>query len=292
MERDIRFCITPDDVRLAYSIVGKGQPIVRAGHWLTNLKNDTASPVYGPWIREFSKTNQYIRYDERGSGLSDWNPDILTFDAWIRDLGTVVDHIGLKKFNMLGVSQGAPVGIVYAVKHPEKVSHLVLVGAFGRGWNKRQHTSDEILARSAERTLMGLNWDQDDPAARQVFTSQFIPGGTIEQFDDFNWVQRFSTSARSAVRFWDIMGEVDVRELLPKVSVPTLILHARDDATIPFDWGRELTSMIPNSKFVQLEGKNHILLEQEPAWNRFLSEVREFLGAKELREESSHAQRN
>ncbi len=286
MDQDIHFCRTQDDVRLAYAIAGKGQPIVRAAHWLTHLQYDITSPVFGPWIREFSQGSQYIRYDERGSGLSDWNPDIFTFDAWVRDLGTLVDHIGLKKFDLLGVSQGGPVGIAYAVKHPERVSHLVLIGAFGRGWSKRQLTSDEILARSAARTLMGINWDQENPAARQIFTSHFIPGGTIEQFDDFNRLQRFSTSARNAVQFWDIMGDIDVRDLLPKVSVPTLILHAKNDAAIPFDWGRELASMIPNSKFVPLEGKNHVLLEQEPAWKKFLSEVRGFLGIKEPPEEA------
>ncbi len=281
MDQDIHFCTTPDNVRLAYAIAGRGQPIVRAAHWLTHLQYDIASPVFGPWIREFSKNSQYIRYDERGSGLSDWSPDTFTFDAWVRDLATLVDHIGLKKFDLLGVSQGGPVGLAYAVKHPERVNRLVLVGAFARGWNRRKLSSVETLSRSAARTLMGLNWDQENPGARQIFTSQLIPGGTGEQFDDLNRLQKYSTSAQNAVHFWDIMGDIDIRDLLPKVSVPTLIFHAKDDAAIPFDWGRELASMIPRSKFVPLEGKNHVLLEQEPAWKKFLTEVRAFLGIKE-----------
>jgi len=286
MDQDIHFCTTPDNVRLAYAIAGRGQPIVRAAHWLTHLQHDIASPVFGPWIRELSRDSQFIRYDERGSGLSDWSPDIFTFDAWVRDLGTLVDHIGLKKFDLLGVSQGGPVAISYAVKHPERVNRLVLVGAFARGWNKRQLSSNQILSRSAARTLMGLNWDQENPAARQIFTSHFIPGGTREQFDDFNRLQRYSTSAQNAILFWDTMADIDIRDLPSKVTVPTLILHAKDDAAIPFDWGRELAGMIPNSKFVPLEGKNHILLEQEPAWKEFLSEVRPFLGIKAGPEDS------
>lgn len=287
MEQDIRFCRTNDGVKLAYSTVGTGPPIVRAAHWLTHLQYDLNSPVFGPWIRELSKYNQYIRYDERGCGLSDHDPKDFSFEAWVRDLEALVDHIGLKKFALLGVSQGGPVGIAYTVRHPERVSHLILVGAFARGWNRRDLPPSELVARNAARSIMGLYWGKDNPAARQIFTSHFIPSATLEQMHDFNQLQRVSSSPENAVRFWDTFGDIDVDELLPKVSVPTLILHLRDDSAIPFDWGRELAGMIPNSKFVPLEGKNHVLLEQDTAWKNFLSEVRRFLGIMEVSEESS-----
>jgi pimeloyl-ACP methyl ester carboxylesterase len=126
---------------------------------------------------------------------------------------------------------------------------------------------------------MELGWGQDNPAFRQVFTSLFIPDGSAEQIQWFNDLQRMTISPRNAVRLNEVFGGIDIRELLPQVCTPTLVLHCRNDNVVPFDQGRLLATTIPGARFVPLESRNHILLESEPAWERFVSELRAFLAA-------------
>jgi len=245
------------------------------------LQYDLESPVYRHAVRELSRDNSYIRYDERGCGLSDWDVPDYSFDTWVRDLESVVDSLGLERFSLLGSSQGGPVSIAYAVSHPERVSHLILYGAFARGWKRRNLSSEELEEMNARISLTKTGWGRDNAAYRQIFTSNFIPDGTLEQIRWFNDLQRFSTSPENAVRFLTEFGNIDVLDLLPRISVPTLVLHARQDAMIQFERGRQLASMIPTARFVPLEGKNHFLLEDEPAWTQFLREVRHFIGVRE-----------
>jgi pimeloyl-ACP methyl ester carboxylesterase len=241
--------------------------------------------VYRHWIREFSKHHQYIRYDERGCGLSDWDVD-LSFEAWVRDLETVVDSLGLEKFDLLGVSQGGAVSMAYSVRHPERVNHLVLYGAYARGWGNRNLSPAELEEAEAQITLMKLGWGKDNPSARQIFTSKFIPDATLEEIHAFNDLQKVSTSPENAIRFQSVFKTVNVLDMLPKLSVPTMILHLQEDASVPFWLGREMATRIPNARFIPLEGKDHILLEHDPAWNIFLHEVRDFLGVKETQLDS------
>ena len=136
-----------------------------------------------------------------------------------------------------------------------------------------------VLLAAAMLTLMRLGWGQENAAFRQLFTSQFIPGGTKEQADWFNELQRISTSPADAVRNLKANGEIDVTALLPKVTVPTLVMHARDDARVPFDSGRRLAAGIPGARFVPLQSRNHLILENEPAFGRFVQEIRTFLAS-------------
>jgi class 3 adenylate cyclase/pimeloyl-ACP methyl ester carboxylesterase len=278
----IEFCTARDGAKIAYAITGEGRPLVRAAHYLSHLEFDSESPVWRHWIREMSRHNTYVRYDERGCGLSDQNPLEFSFEAWVSDLETVVDSLGLEKFDLLGVSQGGAVSIAYAVKHPERVDHLVLYGAYARGWGKRtgEVTSPKVLeTRQAMHRLIELGWGQDNPAYRQMFTSLFLPDGGLEQQRWFNELQRVSCSPQNAMRFDNTFADIDITGLLPKVSVPTLILHARNDGVVPFEEGRLLASQIPGARFVSFEGRNHILLEAEPGWHNFLREVRRFTGS-------------
>ena len=274
--QQIRFCTAADDVRLAYATVGEGPPLVKAANWLTHVQYEWQSPVWRHWLREFSRAHTLVRYDERGCGLSDWRVDDLSFEAWVRDLETVVDALELERFPLLGISQGGPVSVAYAVRHPERVSHLILYGSYAVGWRKR--SSPEVASQwEALTMLIQPGWRAENSAFRQVFTSLFIPDGTPEQarwFEDL----LMTTSPEMAVRFEHEFGQIDVREVLPQVQVPTLVLHARDDAVIPISAGQRLAEGIPGARFVALEGNNHILLEHEPAWPRFLAEVRAFLG--------------
>jgi class 3 adenylate cyclase/pimeloyl-ACP methyl ester carboxylesterase len=276
-EQDIRFCQTPDGVRLAYSRIGRGPPLIKTGNWMTHLEYDLESPIWRHLYRELAREHALVRYDARGNGLSDWDVDDVSFEAFVRDLETVADAAGVERFALFGISQGCAVSIAYAVRHPARVSHLVLYGGFAQGWRARARTDAEREQGAAMLTLMRLGWGQENPAFRQLFTSQFIPGGTKEQADWFNELQRVSASPENAARNLLATADVDVTALLPRVAVPTLVLHARGDARAPFEVGRAMAAGIPGARFVPLQSRNHLILESEPAFTRLLEELRAFL---------------
>lgn len=278
MGQKIHFCAAKDGTSIAYGITGSGYPVVRAAHYLSHLSFDFESPVWSHWIRELSKDNMYVRYDERGCGLSDWNPTEFSFEAWVSDLETVVDSIGLDKFNLLGISQGGSVGVAYAARHPERVSRLVLYGSYALGWARRRQNPQDLARREAMNKLIDLGWGKDNPAFRQMFTSLFIPEAGLEQIRWFNELQRVSCTPENALKFDSVFANIDVTKLLPKITAPTLILNAREDSVVPFEQGKLLASQIKGARFVPLEGRNHILLETEPGWKTFLQELRQFIG--------------
>jgi class 3 adenylate cyclase/pimeloyl-ACP methyl ester carboxylesterase len=277
LRQEIRFCTAPGGVQLAYSAIGQGPPLMKTGNWMTHLEYDLESPIWRHLYRELVKDHTLIRYDARGNGLSDRNVDEISFDAFVSDLEAVVDAVELTRFALFGISQGCAISIAYAVRHPERVSHLVLYGGFALGFHKSPRTAAEKEAYDAMTTLMRLGWGQQNAAFRQLFTSQFIPGGTKEQTDWFNELQRISTSPEMAVRNREATNELDVAALLPLVSVPTLVLHARDDALVGFEAGRRMAAGIPGARFVALPGRNHLFLETEPAFGQFLEHTRAFL---------------
>jgi class 3 adenylate cyclase/pimeloyl-ACP methyl ester carboxylesterase len=279
LKQEIRFCTAGDGVQLAYSTIGQGPPLVKPGNWMTHLEYDLESPVWRHFYRELAKEHTVLRYDARGNGLSDRVIPDLTFDAFVSDLEAVVEAAGIARFALLGVSFGCPVAISYAVRHPERVSHLVLYGGYAMGRDKRAHTDAEREENAASLTLTRLGWGKENPAFRQLFTSQFIPGGTKEQADWFNELQRVTISPDMAVRFMEIGGQADVTPLLSRVTMPTLVMHAIDDARVPFDAGRRMAAAIPNARFVSLQGRNHLILEDEPAFGQFLQHLRAFLAS-------------
>ena len=275
-QQEIRFCTASDGVRIAYATSGKGLPLVKAANWLNHLEYDWQSPVWRHLLQELTKDHSLIRYDERGNGLSDWDVADISFDAFVRDLETVIDAAGLDRFALLGISQGCAVSIAYAVRHPERVTHLVLYGGYARGARKRA-SPEAIEQAEAMLTLMRHGWGSENAAFRQIFTSRFIPEATAEQMQWFNDLQRITASPENAVRIRQVIDEIDVDLLLPQVTVPTVVLHCRDDAAVPFEEGRRMASLIPRARFVALEGRNHLILEDELALPRFLEEVRAFL---------------
>ena len=275
LRQEVHFCTAPDGVRIAYAAVGEGPPLVKTANWLNHLEYDWVSPVYGPLLHEIASEHRLVRYDARGNGLSDWDVAEMSFEAFVRDLETVVEATGLKRFPLLGLSQGCATSIAYAVRHPERISHLVLYGSFARG--RRKRGADEFANSDALLTLMRQGWGNENPAFRQIFTSLFIPGGSEEQSRWFTDLQRITTSPDNAVRLRQTVDEIDISDLLPQVQAPTLVLHCRDDAVQPFDEGRRVAAGIPGARFVALEGKNHVPLKGEPAWTRLLDEMRDFL---------------
>lgn len=272
----IKFCTTNDQVRLAYATVGEGPPLVKAANWLSHLELDWDAPIWSPLFRELAQDHHFIRYDERGNGLSDWDVNDISFDAFVEDLEVIVDSLNLEKFPLLGISQGAAVSIEYAVRHPERVSHLILFGAYSHGW--RINASPQVIKeREAIMTLTETGWGQDNPAYRQIFSSTFMPSANTAQLNWFNEFQRQTTSPENAVRFQSAFGDIDVRHQLSKVRVPTLVIHSSGDRRIPLSSGREIAATIPNAEFVSLNSDNHLLIENEPAANEFVDAVRQFI---------------
>jgi pimeloyl-ACP methyl ester carboxylesterase/DNA-binding winged helix-turn-helix (wHTH) protein len=273
----IRLCTASDGTRLAYSTVGAGPPLVKAANWLNHLEFEWESPVWKHWIAEMSQRHLFVRYDERGCGLSDWNVTNFSFDAWVHDLETVVDALGVERFALLGISQGGAVAAAYAARHPERVSHLILYGAYARGWQFRGDAR-EIEARGALIKLTRLGWGRNNPAFRQIFTTRFVPEAGPAEMQWFDDLQRISASPENAARFMEEFARVDVVPMLSGIRVPTIVFHCDRDAAIPFDEGRLLAAAIPAAKFVPLPSRNHLLLQNEPAWTIFLRELGEFLG--------------
>jgi pimeloyl-ACP methyl ester carboxylesterase/DNA-binding winged helix-turn-helix (wHTH) protein len=273
----IKYCRAPDGVRLAYAISGSGPFLVKSANWMNHLEYDWESPIWRHVFRGLSRGHTLIRYDARGNGMSDWDVDKLSLDAWVTDLETVVDAAGAESFPLLGISQGGAVAVAYAVRHPEHVSHLILYGAFALGGKKRAPAEKEM--REAMTTLMRLGWGADNPSFRQMFTARFIPGGTHEQADYFNELQLKTTSAKCAARYFDVCGDFDITDLLPRVKAPTLVMHVRDDLVVPFEAGRQLAAGITGARFVPFPGRNHLFLEHEPASDRFFEEISLFLRA-------------
>ena len=280
LEQKISFCAAPDGTTIAYAVVGKGPPIVKAPNWMNHLEYDWQSPIWRHLLTNLASDHTLVRFDQRGNGLSDWDVEDISHDAYDMDLEAVIDASGLERFMLLGVSQGCAISIRYAVRHPERVKGMVLYGGYARGKNKRG-SADMAAQAEAERTLIRQGWGQDNPAFRQLFTSAFLPDGTPEQMAWFNELQRVTVSPENAFRIRMVNDYMDITQYLPKVSVPTLVLHCRDDAVAPFEEGRRIAAMIPDAQFVALEGRNHLILENEPAWPRFIEEVRDFLATVE-----------
>jgi pimeloyl-ACP methyl ester carboxylesterase/DNA-binding CsgD family transcriptional regulator len=278
LRQSIHLTKSADGTAIAWSDVGRGACIVKASNWLTHLEYDAKSPIWQHWIRFFSDHYRFIRYDERGCGMSDREVGELSLDASTRDLEAVIAAARPEApFVLLGISQGGAAAIRYAVAYPDMVSRLVLYGAYAQGRAKMGNPDAERTQR-ARIALTRSGWGQDNPVYRQLFTSRFIPAGTEEQLRWFNELCTITATAEMAARILEFRIDIDVSDLLPRVSVPTLVLHARGDEAVPPSQGRLLAKRIPGATLVELESRNHILLEAEPAWARFKDEVLAFTG--------------
>lgn len=276
--QEVRFCRASDGVRLAYATVGQGPPLVKAANWLNHVELDWKGPLWRRLFRELGASHTLVRYDERGSGLSDWEVDEMSLEAWVTDLESVVDACGLDRFPLLGISQGCAVSIEYAARHPDRVTGLILHGGYAAGWRMDPTFSPaEVARRDASIDIVRHGWGEDTAAYRQMFTQTFIPGGRPEEVEWFNELERRSTSPENAARFMEAFATLDVRHRLPQVSAPTLVLHSRNDQRIHYRHGMEIATGIPNARFVMIESPNHLLLEHEPAFDDWIAEARRFL---------------
>ena len=273
----IRYCFAKDGVRIAYAVTGAGPVLVKTANWLNHLELDWGSPLWGRMVSGLSEDFRVVRYDERGNGLSDWDVDDLSFEALVSDLEATVDALGLERFPLFGLSQGAAVSIEYAARHPHRVSHLILLGGYSCGWRHRANV-DDAAQREAVITLVKQGWGKDTPIYRQMFSESFTPSATQEELSWFNDFQRQTVSPANAVKFLELFSRLDVRHQLAKLDVPTLIFHARGDQRVGMEQAIELASSIQGASLVTLDTDNHILRANEPAMEIVLERIRAFLG--------------
>lgn len=277
-KQEISFCRAADRINIAYAAVGAGPTLVKTANWLTHLEYDWESPVWSPLLQRLAESHRLVRYDSRGNGLSDRDADNISLAGFVLDLEAVVDALKLEPFAMLGISQGAAIAIAYAVRHPEMVTKLVIHGGYALGRNMRG-SADEIEKAQTFLSMMKHGWGDEKSAFMRAFTSVFIPSGTSEQIKWLADLQRITTTPDNATRIRNACDDIDIKELLSKIQVPTLVLHCRHDNVAPLEQGRLLAASIPNARFVTLESDNHVLLAGEPAWSKFIDEVEAFLAA-------------
>lgn len=288
MQQTIRYLTTHDGVQLAWASMGSGAPLIKAANWLTHLQYDLQSPVWAHWLRFFGQHYHFIRYDERGCGMTQWKTPDVSMPRWIDDLDAVAQAAEPDRpATLLGISQGAAACIGYAVRHPERVSHLILYGGYAMGWRLRGDV-EGLRRYEAITELIRLGWGTDNVAFRQVFTSRFAPEASPEQLDWFNELCRRTTTPEIAAHLMLARAEVDVRDLLQQVRTPTLVVHAAGDQVTPAEASRELAAGIPGAQFLQLESRNHVLLEHEPAWAQFKAAVLEFTRCDDKAREGNH----
>ena len=274
----IRFCAVPDGVRVAYAVRGRGTPLVAIfGNW-SHLELDPQSPVWGPWIESLSRDHSLVRFDKRGTGLSDRNVENQSLDAYVADMEAVVDHLRLERFAVVCIGGGAPIAIAYACRHPERITHLVIHCGYVRGRNFRDSPDAQLgpaFVRAAE-----LGWDAPDGfVRRQLASSVYIPDAQPEVHAAFDEAARLSIGAADAARNFAMNYAIDVRALAPLVRAPTLVLHSRHAELVPFAEGRLLASLIPDARLVPLDSRNFVLVPGEKAWETWLRETAAFLAA-------------
>ena len=279
IRQTIRFCHSADGTRIAVAECGEGPVLLRAAHWLSHCQHDPESPVWRPWLEALSSRYRYVRYDPRGCGLSDRNVTDLSPERWLADLEAVAATIPAPRFAVLGLSQGGSLAIRYAIDHPDRVSHLILVNCYAQGRLVRARTDAERLEAETLVNFIRVGWGRDNPAFCQFFTNLFIPNGTDEQHRWWGELERITAAPEVAADLLWHMQRIDVLPMLSRVAVPTLVLHSRGDLRVAFEEGCRLAAEIPGARFVPLEGENHVLLPDEPAWAVMHREIAEFLGS-------------
>jgi pimeloyl-ACP methyl ester carboxylesterase/DNA-binding CsgD family transcriptional regulator len=277
MAQQIRFCSSADGTRIAYTSDGSGPSLVRAAFYLNHLELDWQCPVWKPYLEEFSSQHTLLRHDMRGFGLSDREPSEMSLESWVKDLEAVVDAAQLERFPLVGMCHGGSIAVEYAARHPERVSHLVLYGAFARGALRRAPNPEQIEARELLVKLAELGWGTENAAFRQVWPVLLQPTGSPERLRALAELQQRSSTGAVAAQLLRAAGDLDITGSAPKVQCPTLVLHPKGDRAAPFEEGRLLASLIPGAKLVSLDSANHVLTEEEPAWGEFLAELRAFL---------------
>lgn len=273
----VQYCRSPDGVSIAHAHVGAGYPVVITGSWMSHLQEDWQNPGWGPYLKHLARDFKLIRYDQRGNGMSDWNDVDISFDRMVDDLTAVIDCYDHRRFAIFGCSQSASVSAVYAARHPDRVSHLVLHGSYARG--RRCRGDAQATAESeALVTLIRQSWGNENPAIRQTVTSLMMPDATADEARWFNEFQRTCGPAANMARYREMFDMMNIVDMLEDIHVPTLVSHSTGDSMSPLAEGKLFASRIPGAKFVTLNSKNHMIFENEPDFGRLIKTIRDFLG--------------
>lgn len=272
----VRFCSSADGVSIAHTEVGEGYPLVAVGSWMSHLEEDWSNPTWKHYLSNLARDFTVIRYDQRGNGMSDWDNVDISFDKMADDLKAVIDCYDYEKVALFGPSQAASVSIAYAQRFPEKVSHLILFGAYARGRCKRGNP-EGIEESNALVTLIRQSWGQDNPMVRQIMTSLFMPDASPEESNWFNEFQKTCGPGENLARFRELFDGIDVSSLLAEINIPTLVVHCVGDSVAPLSEGRLIASRIPDARLVTLNSNNHMVFENEPGFQRFIDAVRDFM---------------
>ena len=272
----VRFTAARDGVQIAWASIGEGRPVLKAPNWLNHLEYEWRSPIWGPVFTELARHCRLVRFDQRGNGLSDWEVGEISHDMMIGDIATVADAAGLERFALLGISQGCAFSIRYAVENPERVTCLVLCGGYLRGRLRRPDPDQQKLFEALSMTIRD-GWGSTNPVFRRFFTSNFIPDASPDVAENFDELQRISTSPENALQIWNMNARIDVTELAKRVSVPTLVLHCTGDRVAPLEEGRRIARFIDDASFIEMPGNNHVILGGTPAFDQFFEEVTVFL---------------
>ncbi len=287
-EQEVQFFTTSDGVRIAYAIGGSGPPIVRLNSWLNHLDFEWKNPFRRHWLSEIMRHNRLLRYDQRGCGLSDWHVEDFSYERTVQDFEELIEATGLDKFAVVGGCQGAAIASAYATRHPERITRLILHGAFANGWPAPSEIEKGQL--EAMLTLIRHGWGRDNPAFRQMWSTMFRPDADPEEMDWFNELQRIGASPENAARMLSRFPSFKILDLLPGIACPTLVLHSRDDASVPVQEGRLIAARIRGARFVELPSRSHQVVPGDPGWELFVEEFSTFM--EWLEEENAAAMRS
>jgi DNA-binding winged helix-turn-helix (wHTH) protein/alpha-beta hydrolase superfamily lysophospholipase len=256
-EQEIRFRTTSDGISIAYSAVGTGPYIVRVLGHFTHLEAEWEWPDLRRFWEHLAERHTVVRYDGRGTGLSEQYTGEFTEDTRQRDLDAVLTAIGAEKAVLLGISEGGWTAATYAIEHPGQITHLILYGAYCRGAQARPGYDPE--EDQALLTLIRKGWGRDTPAFRQLFTSRFFRSDADPALiAHFNELQRRSADPDTAARYHESCHRRgDGRDLFRQLRIPVLILHSGEDLAVSADEGRLLASVIPGSQLVLLPSGAH-----------------------------------
>jgi pimeloyl-ACP methyl ester carboxylesterase/DNA-binding CsgD family transcriptional regulator len=267
VDQRIAFARSKDKTTIAYALSGEGPPLVRAGTWLTHVHHDWESPIIGHWMRFMSERHTLVRYDPRGCGLSQTEVGTFTFDDWVADLEAVVDRLELQSFPLFGMSQGAAVAAEYAIRHPQRVTHLTLYAPLVTGWRGRTSSASQQWQSMEQLVLAG--WGEENMAFPSMFAHLFLPQSPPAARQWYAELQRKMATKEVASRFMSVLAELSMFKRLKQVRVPTLVIQIARDQVVDPRTAAGIAGEIPGSQFVSIDSSNHILLEHEPGWQEF-----------------------
>jgi pimeloyl-ACP methyl ester carboxylesterase len=272
------YCHSRDGTRLAVARFGDRSPVVvRAGNYMAQVGLTPSDPLIANYLDALVREQAFVTFDARGCGLSQRDVAEVSFDAWVSDLAAVIDHVGESRVTLFGHSQGAAIAVAYAAHHPDRVERLVLHGGYAR----HRYCSDDPALQAQSHALLELarvGWGLPSDEFRRLWVSALQPAAPLALQRYIAQRQLHSLDGAMAARYFGAIHRIDVRDLAPRVSCPTLVTHYADDSNVPLALGSELAALIRGARFVCLPGQAHAVFESGSAASGFIDTVAGFLG--------------